>query len=338
MYYLWTDYLLFSCYAMITQKFLIPDGIEYYTDKEALLFEQTKSSVFKIFSKYKYKFVITPIIDSVNNLTNLNGDNLKSFTTSLNHKNDLGIRADITPQIVRLDFQSFKNNNPSKYSYMGDIYRDTPSSFDRNNPYQIGAEYFGIVKDSVDVELMKMCYEIISLSKRNRIIVELNDSYFIKKYLESLDISKKNKKDLIDYIGMKSKIDIDNLFRELKLPKRKYEELSDLMAIDGPIGLTNKIKKFSDKYSYDCNKSLKSLRNISSKIKNLKHIELCIDLCSSESMGYESGFNYSFYVESLGKPLAVGGRYEAYKHSDKTIRYATGFSIDLKDIITIYEK
>ena len=39
---------------------------------------------------------------------------------------------------------------------MGDIYRDTPSSFDRNNPYQIGAEYFGIVEDSVDVELMKM--------------------------------------------------------------------------------------------------------------------------------------------------------------------------------------
>ena len=146
MYYLWTGYLLFSCYVMITQKFLIPDGIEYYTDKEALLFEKTKSSVFRIFNKYKYKFVITPIIDSVNNLTNLNGDNLKNFTSSLNHKKDLGVRADITPQIVRLDFQSFKNNNPSKYSYMGDIYRDTLSPFDRNTPTRLELNILALLK------------------------------------------------------------------------------------------------------------------------------------------------------------------------------------------------
>ena len=55
-------------------------------------------------------------------------------------------------------------------------------------------------------------------------------------------------------------------------------------------------------------------------------------------MDYESGFNYSFYVNNLRKPIALGGRYDSYKSNDGSIRNATGFSIDLKDIITVYEK
>ena len=66
---------------------------------------------------------------------------MKNFTTRLSHTKDLGIRADITPQVVRLDYQSYENKKSNKYSYMGDIYRETSSPFDRNNPFQVGAEF-----------------------------------------------------------------------------------------------------------------------------------------------------------------------------------------------------
>ena len=99
MYYLWVDYILFGFVDMNSQKFLIPDGIEYYTGDEAILFQNLKTSVLKIFNKYKYEFVVTPVIDSLNNLNNLNGDNLKNYTISLSNRKELGIRADITTQI-----------------------------------------------------------------------------------------------------------------------------------------------------------------------------------------------------------------------------------------------
>ena len=98
MYHLWVNNILFGSLDMNTQKFLIPDGIEYYTGKEALVFQYLKTSVLKIFNKYKYEFVITPVIDSINNLNNLNGDHINN-TISLSDKKELGIRADITPQI-----------------------------------------------------------------------------------------------------------------------------------------------------------------------------------------------------------------------------------------------
>ena len=59
---------------MNIQKFLIPDGIDYYTGKDAVLFEKLKSAVINIFKKYKYEFVVTPVVDSINNLNNLSKD------------------------------------------------------------------------------------------------------------------------------------------------------------------------------------------------------------------------------------------------------------------------
>jgi ATP phosphoribosyltransferase regulatory subunit len=338
MYYLWVDYILFGVVDMNSQKFLIPDGIEYYTGDEAILFQNLKTSVLKIFNKYKYEFVVTPVIDSINNLNNLNGENLRNYTISLSDRKDLGIRADITPQISRLDYQSYKKNKSNKFSYMGDIYRESESSFDRNNPFQVGAEYFGNISDAIDISLLKMCYEIITLSKTKRIIIELNDSFFINTYINNLKLNNNEKKQLIDLISLKSFNEINQYYKNKSLPSRKLNELLDLLKLDGSTNIIRKIQDFSKKYNYKSQQNIKSLKSITDKIKNLKNTEIIIDLCSLNSMDYETSFNYIFYVEKLRKPIAFGGRYESYLLKDGTMRYATGFSVDLKDVVTIYEK
>ena len=338
MYYLWVDYILFGIADMNSQKFLIPDGIEYYTGDEALLFQNLKTSVLKIFNKYKYEFVVTPVIDSINNLNNLNGDNLRNYTISLSDRKELGIRADITPQISRLDYQSYKKNKSNKFSYMGDIYRESESSFDRDNPYQVGAEYFGSISDDIDVSLLKMCYEIITLSKTKRIIIELNDSYFINTYINSLKLNQNENKQLMKLISLKSINEINQYYKTRKLSSKKLNELCDLLKLDGSKNIIQKIQDFSTKYNYKSQNNIKSLKSITNKIKNLKNTEVIIDLSSLNSMDYETSFNYTFYVEKLRKPIAFGGRYESYLLKDRTMRHATGFSIDLKDVVTIYEK
>ena len=338
MYHLWVDYILFGAVDMNSQKFLIPDGIEYYTGDEALLFQNLKTSVLKIFNKYKYEFVVTPVIDSINNLNNLNGENLKNYTISLSDRKELGIRADITPQISRLDYQSYNKNKSNKFSYMGDIYRESESSFDRNNPFQVGAEYFGCISDDIDISLLKMCHEIITLSKTKRIIIELNDSFFVNTYINSLKLDNNEKKYLISLIRLKSTDEINQYYKTKKLSSRKLNELCDLLKLDGSANIIKKIQEFSKKYNYKSQQNIKSLKSITNKIKNLKNIEVIIDLSSLNSMDYESSFNYTFYVEKLRKPIAFGGRYESYLLKDGTMRNATGFSIDLKDVVTIYEK
>jgi len=337
MYYLWVDNILFGSVDMNTQKFLIPDGIEYYTGDEALLFQNLKTSVLKIFKKYKYEFVITPVVDSINNLNNLNGD-YATNTISLSDRKELGIRADITPQISRLDYQSYKTNKSNKFSYMGDIYRESKSSFERSNPYQVGAEYFGDISDKIDINLLKMCYEIITLSKTKRVVIELNDSFFINTYINKLSLDDAARKKLNHLISLKSMDEIAQYYKSKKLSNRKLTELHDLLELVGPVSIIKKIEEFSKKYKYESKKCIKSLKSIFNQLKGLKNTDVIIDLCSLNSMDYETSFNYTFYVDKLRKPIAFGGRYESYVLKDESMRNATGFSIDLKDVVTVYEK
>jgi len=337
MYHLWVDNILFGSVDMNTQKFLIPDGIEYYTGNEALLFQNLKTSVLKIFNKYKYEFVITPVVDSINNLNNLNGD-YATNTISLSDRKELGIRADITPQISRLDYQSYKTNKSNKFSYMGDIYRESKSSFERSNPYQVGAEYFGDISDKIDINLLKMCYEIITLSKTKRVVIELNDSFFINTYINKLSLDDAARKKLNHLISLKSMDEIAQYYKSKKLSNRKLTELHDLLELVGPVSIIKKIEEFSKKYKYESKKCIKSLKSIFNQLKGLKNTDVIIDLCSLNSMDYETSFNYTFYVDKLRKPIAFGGRYESYVLKDESMRNATGFSIDLKDVVTVYEK
>jgi ATP phosphoribosyltransferase regulatory subunit len=147
-----------------------------------------------------------------------------------------------------------------------------------------------------------------------------------------------SKKQLIDLISLKSIDEINQYFKTKKLSGRKLNELCDLLKLDGSANIIKKIQDFSKKYNYKSQQNIKSLKSITNNIKNLKNTEVIIDLCSLNSMDYETSFNYTFYVEKLRKPIAFGGRYESYLLKDGTMRNATGFSVDLKDVVTIYEK
>jgi ATP phosphoribosyltransferase regulatory subunit len=323
---------------MNIQKFLIPDGIDYYTGKDAVLFEKLKLAVINIFKKYKYEFVITPIVDSINNLNNLSKDNLKNITVSLSDRKELGIRSDITPQISKLDYQSYKKNKSNKFSYMGDIYRETESPFDRNNPFQVGAEYFGIITDSIDMRMIKMCHEIAMLSKSKKILIELNDAYFINKFFSTLNISDVDKNKLTSLISIKSIDEVTYFFNSKKLPIKKLNEITELLKLSGGASIIKSIKQFSKKYNYNADSNIKSLKKITENISSFKNTDIIIDICSLSSMDYETSFNYTFYIEKLRRPFAFGGRYQSYTLNDCTVRHATGFSLDLKDVVTLHEK
>ena len=139
---------------MKSKNFFIPDGVEYFMPEDAVKFEKLKSKILNIYSKYKYQYIIPPIFDSLDNLLNLKSTDLDSETTFVldkSSRSEVGIRADITPQISRIDYQVSKGKGNTRFSYMGDILRLSPGPFDRLNPYQTGAEYFGKISQSVDI-------------------------------------------------------------------------------------------------------------------------------------------------------------------------------------------
>ena len=144
---------------MKAKNFYIPDGIEYYMPSDAVKLEKIKSKILKIYAKYNYTYVIPPIFDNLDNLLNLKSTDLDSETALVLDKRtskEIGIRADITPQISKIDYQMTKGSGNSRFSYMGDILRLSPGPFDRINPYQTGAEYFGKLNNKCKERIVKL--------------------------------------------------------------------------------------------------------------------------------------------------------------------------------------
>ena len=143
---------------MKSKNFLIPDGIEYYIGDSATKFDRIKSKIIKIYDKYDYIHIIPPIFDSLDNLLNLNStdlDNKTAYILDRSNGNEIGVRADITPQISKVDYQITNGQGNSKFSYMGDILCLSPGPFDRINPFQTGVEHFGNVSKKIDIEIIK---------------------------------------------------------------------------------------------------------------------------------------------------------------------------------------
>ena len=183
-----------------------------------------------------------------------------------------------------------------------------------------------------------MCHEIAMLSKSKKILIELNDAYFINKFFSTLNISTKDKHKLSNLISIKSIDEVTYFFNSKKLPIKKLNEITELLKLSGGASIIKSIKQFSKKYNYNADSNIKSLKKITENISSFKNTDIIIDICSLSSMDYETSFNYTFYIEKLRRPFAFGGRYQSYTLNDRTVRHATGFSLDLKDVVTLHEK
>ena len=323
---------------MTNNDFFIPNGIEYCMPEEAKKFEKLKLQTIKVFNKYGYNYVIPPIVDSLNNLLTLNSSDLKEKTVKFQNSTSgetFGIRADITPQIAKIDLHLSKNKKSiNRLAYLGDIIRVSPNKFDRINPYQIGAEYFGNLTPSVDIELIQMLIEILSLSKKSKIIIELGDLSIITKLLDSLSLTNNDRFLLIDLINVKSKNDIIKFFMDRNLKKNVMTTICELIDCNGKLNLLPKIKKSLSKSKITFTTKLKELEFIAKKIVKLNNIQdVHIDLCNLNTLNYQTDIIYTAYIRNMRKEIATGGRYTV--NSNKDIRYASGFSLDLKDIYYI---
>ena len=322
---------------MKNKNFCIPNGIEYYMPKEALEFERLKVNALKIFKKYKYDYVLPPIFDNLDNLLNLKSSDIDNETITFLDKlsgSEIGIRADITPQIAKIDFQITHGKGNARFAYMGDIIRLSSNLFDRKNPYQIGAEHFGNVSKSTDIEIIKLMIEIISLSGEKKIIIELGNLSIINNILTTLALNDKNKSMLIDLINLKSIAEIKSFFKFHNLQKTKLNLIIDLINVSGDIMVLKEIKNILKKYKVNAEAKINELNYIAQSISKYKElVGIQVDLCELHSFNYQSDIVYTAYVPNFRKEIARGGRYIAYTTEKNISRYATGFSLDLKDIL-----
>ena len=120
------------------------------------------------------------------------------------------------------------------------------------------------------------------------------------------------------------------------LTNKKLLLLLNLIDISGDISVLSELKKLSKSFKQDLSNEINELISISKSINRVSDIsQVQIDLCELHGFSYQKGLIYSAYVPGLRKEIARGGRYTAYITESDKKRLATGFSLDVKDILDL---
>lgn len=148
-------------------RWLLPDGIEEILPPEAARIEIARRKVLDLFQNWGYEFVVTPHIEYLESLLSAASEDLDLRTFKVVDPlsgRQMGFRADITPQVARIDAHALRRNGPSRLCYAGSVLHAKPRALSTSrSPIQLGAELYGDASTSSDVEVISLMLAMLEL-------------------------------------------------------------------------------------------------------------------------------------------------------------------------------
>jgi len=242
----------------------------------------------------------------------------------------LGIRADITPQIARIDSHHLADNDVNKLCYAGTVLRTQPDQMGgQRELLQFGAEIFGVVDESADIEIIEAMLNTLSLSNISEVTLSLGHVGIYRSLLQKQSLSGVVEQRLRDILMRKSVPDLADLSDEFDV-----KPFQTLMSLQGG---TDVLDRATDLLPQDSEimSSLNQLKTLVNHLSSSTQANIHIDLADVFGYRYHTGLKYSAYVDGRGRTVAQGGRYDRIGEEFGRARPATGFSTDLKSLIKL---
>lgn len=328
---------------MIKNPWLLPDGIEEILPEEAQAVEQLRRKTLDAYQRWGYALVMTPMIEFIDSiLGNLGEDlNLKTFKiTDQRTGKTMGVRADITPQVARMDALSLATDGVNRLCYAGTVLHTRSDDFaNTRSPLQIGCELFGHSGVESDFEIIQLMFETFEQAKIKQLTLDLGHVGIFNILAEQAQLSEADEEQFFDLLQRKAIPEIDAWLNEHNAIQPEYKQyLRDLVDLNGDVSVIEQAKQRFNGVSSDINAHLGKLSILAERIARLyPDVNLNIDLAELHGYHYKTGVVFAAYVLGSGQEIARGGRYDGIGKAFGCDRPATGFSADLKTLLRMGE-
>ncbi|BBB22710.1 ATP phosphoribosyltransferase regulatory subunit [Abyssogena phaseoliformis symbiont OG214] len=306
----------------------LPEGIDELTNDQALVFESLRRQLLDLYADKGFGLVIPPMVEHVNSLL-LTSDAIDEKTFKLLDPISgkmLGVHADITPQIARIDAKR-DSDSVEKYCYINSILKTKADDFYASrSPIQAGAELYGSNEINADVEVIELMLESLKLLSISPIVLSLSNVAIFDALITQEDISIQTIIQLRAIFSRRSTPDLAVFLNNNAL--KNTDLFTRLIKLEGGADiLSEALTIFS--YLDQAKVAIEDLIIIDKQL-NAKGIKAIFDLSELQVHEYHTGIVFSAYNENYSKALAQGGRYNGIGKSFGKSRAATGFSFDLK--------
>ena len=321
-------------------RWLLPEGIEESLPDEAAWLEHNRRSLLDLFSTWGYDLVITPMIEYTESLLIGPSDDLDLQTFKLTDQLSgrmMGLRADITSQVARIDAHMLRRDAPTRFCYIGTVLRTRPSGRDlTRSPLQIGAELYGHAGLDSDVEVISLMLEAIKLVGLKDVCLDLGHVGIFTALVKQAALNDEQQKTLQTLLQQRALPEYEKIISNCSLNENWQNILMSLPELSGDIEVIDQARRLLQGTDKSVIESINYVEQLSKRvIQRCPDILLHFDLAALSGYRYQNGAVFAAYISGQGEQIARGGRYdmigEVFGHS----RPATGFSLDLKALAKI---
>lgn len=331
--------VLFEWILEMLQKnsWLLPEGIDQALPEEAAHLEALRRTLLDRFACWGYQLVIPPFVDFLDSLLIASGRDLDLQTFKVTDQisgETLGIRADMTPQVARMDAHNIKHEWPTRLCYTGTILHTHGDALEKSrSPMQIGAELYGHSGLESDLEIIRLMLEMLAVAGVLDVHLDLGHVGIYRGLSQQAGLSHEQELELFDVMQRKARPELSELLQQWAIDEQAKHMLLKLPELNGDAGILQIAGPVLAQADASVKQALSVLEALAGRLQSyFPSLQLGIDLAELRGYHYHTGVVFAAFTPPVGREIARGGRYDNIGAAFGRARPATGFSADLKQL------
>ena len=322
---------------MITvDRWQLPDGVEEVLPARAAAVERLRRQLLDLYRSWRYQLVIPPLMEFTESLLIGLGSDIDLLTFKMTDQltgRTLGIRADMTPQVARIDAHSLAQEGVSRLCYAGSTLHTQPKSLMASrSPIQVGAELYGDNSLAADVEVIELMLETLAVAGLDTLSLDLGHTGVYEAVLASAQLSSDIEADVFDALQRKSIPDLEIVLREVD--ESTASTVIALSSMHGGEQVLTSAREYFFSRAPRAVEAIDDLLAVAADIRQrMPALDIYFDLAELRGYHYHTGIVFAAYAPGHGQALANGGRYNNVGEVFGRARPATGFATDLKALM-----
>jgi ATP phosphoribosyltransferase regulatory subunit len=316
---------------------VLPDHIADVLPSEARHIEELRRELLDTARGYGYELVMPPLLEHLESLLTGTGEALDLQTFKLVDQLSgrmMGLRADTTPQVARIDAHLLNRQGVARLCYCGPVLHTRPDRpHATREPLQFGAEIYGHSGLEADLEALQLALDCLKATRVNDITVDMADARIVRSLLAGIRLDGATLGRIHAALAAKDASELSSLTKDFPGPAR--DGLRALVSLYG-----------DEKVLAEARKALPASAAVHEALANLQwlagHVQggarVSFDLADLRGYAYYSGARFAIYTPGASDALVRGGRYDEVGAVFGRNRPAAGFSLDVKELVAVVAK
>ena len=325
----------------LADRWLLPEGVQELLPPQARRVELLRRRLLDLYQHWGYEQVMPPVLEHLESLLTGVGRDLDLNTVKVTDQisgHTLGVRADITPQVARIDAHRLREAGATRLCYCGSVVHALPAQpLASRNPLQLGAELFGHSGIESDVEVISLMVETMhAAGVKQDLSIDLGHVGVFTGLMEVAQLSVAEKDQYLDILNRKALPELSDFVASLQVEESVKSSLAALPTLNGGPEVLVKARELFADAPAQVLEAIDYLEQLAQRIAlRFPELDQYFDLSELRGYNYHTGIVFAAYTPAFGQAIAKGGRYDEIGRDFGRARPATGFSADLKTLVEL---